>query len=271
MTKPPADLAIFEIDADTLNSDAARRARWAGLRLAKQQAMRTAAVLSWLGLPLLIFILLVSGLHVWETIAGIRPAWVQEWRPHWAAYYIVAALFTVGIDLAALYLMAANNTLAFAGMRREYRAVGCFLVATFLLNAAFVVRYASDLPVSLRDVALPVLDILFAIILPAFIPISLLAVEHARERLGAARLRLLVDVRTLEELSTSVLSKTDSGQPDRAEQRAQTETIIRQIVPLVADGATVLDVQSHYNWTAQKASWYHRQASARLNSREEHA
>lgn len=197
MTK---DLAIFHIDADDLDSDTARRARWRGLWEAKTEAMQSAARLSRWGLPLLVFILLVSGLHVWETIAAIRPAFVPHWTPHWAAYYGVAALFTVGIDLAALYLVAANSTLALAGMQRRQGALWFLLVTTFLLNAAFIVRFAPELPAGLRAMVLPALDVAFVVLLPAFIPIGLLAVESSRSRLNAARLRLLVEVRTLEAL-----------------------------------------------------------------------
>jgi hypothetical protein len=157
-------------------------------------------LIAW-GRPLLIVIIAVSFLHLWDTIAAIRPQVVQELAlPGWL-YHATAAALTLAIDAAALFCLAARAVTSRAGERlRANWGLGFFLATTFLLNAAFVVRYAPALGTDIRAWVLPGLELLFAVLLPATIPIGLLAVEGALARLESARLRLLMEATALDAL-----------------------------------------------------------------------
>src|SRR5579859_2744926 len=91
---------IFQHDITALDTPAAQRALHMGLLHAKREAMRSAEQLIRWGRPLLIGIITVSFLHLWDTIAAIRPAFVAELRvPAWL-YYATAAALTLAIDAA---------------------------------------------------------------------------------------------------------------------------------------------------------------------------
>lgn len=199
--QPAIEGELFTMDAQMLETPAARRAWQAGLLVAKLQAMHRAERLVKIGRPLLVAIIFVSFLHIWETIGAIRPEFVQEMRlPSWV-YHAAAAALTLAIDAAALYVVAADGTAALAGATRRRGATWFFLATTFLLNAAFVVRYAPSLPEDLRTTVLPGLEILFVVLLPATIPVSIVAIEGSVARLEAARLKLLVETTALRELA----------------------------------------------------------------------
>lgn len=196
------DLAtLLHIAPELLQSDIAQRAWHAGLLEAKQEAMTRAKRLERWGRPLLVAVIGVSFLHVWESIAAIKPAFVSELALSNEFYHAAAAAFTVAIDLAALYVVAAAQTVALAGAKKDRWATWFFLLLTLLLNMAYITRHAPNLPAGVQEYMLPTLNIAFIILLPAFIPAAILAVEAATQRLIAARLKLLVEVRTLEQLT----------------------------------------------------------------------
>lgn len=212
----PAPVAgIPPLDAELLDSPAARQALLRGQLQARRQALRHVAALARLGRPLLVGIIFVSALHVWETIAAIRPGWVAELRLQSELYHAAAALLTVAIDLAALFVVAAGAAVALVVPPTGRRAVWFFLALTFLLNMAFVVRYGPALPAELRAAVLPLLDMLFAVLLPAFVPVGIVAVESATGRLDVARLRLVVEVTTLAELVARAAPPA-GGTPEKA-------------------------------------------------------
>lgn len=233
----PIEGELFTMDAQMLETPAARRAWQAGLLVAKLQAMHRAERLVKVGRPLLVAIIFVSFLHIWETIGAIRPEFVSEMRlPSWA-YHAAAAALTVAIDAAALYVVAADGTTALAGAARRRGATWFFLATTFLLNAAFVVRYAPSLPESLRTTVLPALEILFVILLPATIPVSILAIEGSVARLEAARLKLLVETTALKELAQGNAGKRGES-PIKPSQSLNTTSTSKAEEVLTTEGET---------------------------------
>jgi len=206
MALPPPRLAeplpdLLAVDDALLAHPAAQRALRMGLLEAKRAALVQARGLIAWGRPLLVAIIAVSFLHLWDTIAAIRPTAVPELAlPGWL-YHATAAALTLVIDAAALFCLAAGAVTSRAGERlRRSWGLSFFLVTTFLLNAAFVVRYAPALGTDVRDWVLPGLELLFAILLPATVPVGLFAVEGALARLESARLRLLMETTALDAL-----------------------------------------------------------------------
>lgn len=192
----------FALDPADLDTPAARRAWRAGLLRAKTQAMHQAARLSHVGLPLLVVVMMVSIIHIWETISTFRPDHVDALALHPWFHYGSALALTVAIDAVALYVVAAGAAAAVAGEHQPHRqwATWFFLAATFFLNAAYIVRYAPSLPPVVQAWGLPMLDMLFMVLLPAFIPAAILAVKHAMQRCDVARLKLLVETTALAEM-----------------------------------------------------------------------
>jgi len=87
------------------------------------------------------------------------------------------------------------NTLSFAAPHFPFSIVNSSLEK--LVNLAFLLAYAPDLPTFVQDV-LPILNLASAIMLGLLVPVSIVAVEAAHQVADAARLALLVDVTTLQ-------------------------------------------------------------------------
>jgi hypothetical protein len=175
----------------------AQRARLLGLLEAEQAALHNATQLLGWGRPLLVAVIVVSFLHAWESVAAIRPAFVEPLLLPAAVYHVAAAAFTLAIDLVALYVIAAGQTVALAGMRATRWGAAFFLGVTLLLNAAFIVRHAPSLPETWRMLLLPGLEASFVVLLPSFVMLAILAVEGATHQLVQARLTLLAETRAL--------------------------------------------------------------------------
>lgn len=216
LAEPLPDL--LAVDDALLAHPAAQRALRLGVLEAKRSALGQAQRLIVWGRPLLVAIITVSFLHLWDTIAAIRPAAVPELTlPGWV-YHATAAALTLAIDAAALFCLSAGAVTTLAGERvRRNWGLGFFLATTFLLNAAFVVRYAPALGEPVRAWVLPGLELLFAMLLPATIPVGLFAVERALARLESARLRLLMEATALDALvrqeSDPVVTVTSNDAP----------------------------------------------------------
>lgn len=194
-TTPPDLLALPD---DLLATPAARRALQSGLLAAKRSALASAERLARAGWPLLIAIISVSFLHIWDVIALIRPEYVQELQLHHGLYHFTAAAQTLAIDAAALYCVAAAALAGHAGGGDTRRwGIAFFLILTFALNAAYIVRHAPSIDPQLQAAVLPVLDLIFALTLPAFIPIAIVSVERGRAELERCRLLLLVETTAL--------------------------------------------------------------------------
>ncbi|MEN9935872.1 MAG: hypothetical protein RLZZ387_2451 [Chloroflexota bacterium] len=213
-TSPAGDpiAGLLAADAIPIDTPAARRALQAGALEARRAALATAETLLRLGNPLLAAILCVSFVHIFHTVAAIKPGSVAALHlPDWL-YHLTAAALTVAIDAVALYGIAAGGATRLAGLSpaRSW-GVAFFLLTTFLLNATFVVRYAPSLTAELRGTILPALDLLFGILLPAAIPVGLATVERTMARLQAAHLRLTVEVTAIEELLRPVAKKPQNA------------------------------------------------------------
>ncbi|KAB8142950.1 hypothetical protein F8S13_11955 [Chloroflexia bacterium SDU3-3] len=223
-TEAASGADLLQLDAALLETPAAKRALQVGLLQAKREALASAGVLARCGRPLLIAVIAVSFLHIWDTIALVKPTWVGELQLPAALYHATAGAFTLAIDAAAFYCVAASGTAALAlGPQRRRWGVGFFMLLTFLLNAAYVVRYAPALDAAIRTGVLPLLDVLFAFLLPAFIPVAVVSVEGAAQRVELARLRLLVETTALEELIQSPV-KLGGQKPQKASQSILGET-----------------------------------------------
>ena len=186
------------------STPAAQRALYAGILKAKQDAQRKAAILAGFGWPLLIGIMLVSFIHLWETIGLFKPEYVPALQLPAFAYNLTSGLFVAAIDTAAIYALSAANVARLAGNRsgRNYGGL-FFLLLTFLLNAAFFVRYAPSLPEGMRSFILPARDIAFVFLLPAFVAVAIFSVERAMDLASVARLKLMVETTALAELAAS--------------------------------------------------------------------
>jgi len=192
---------LLAVDDTLLAHPAAQQALRLGVLEAKRSALSQAQNLIIWGRPLLVAIIAVSFLHLWDTIAAIRPAAVPELTlPGWV-YHATAAALTLAIDAAALFCLSTGAVTTLASERARHNwGLSFFLMTTFLLNAAYVVRYAPALAEPVRAWVLPGLEIVFAVLLPAIIPVGLFAVERALARLEGARLRLLMETTALDAL-----------------------------------------------------------------------
>lgn len=190
-------LAALQLDAATLASPAAQRARLAGLLEAKAEAHRSAARLARWARPLAVAVVLTSGLHIWETLAAVAPARVEALAlPAWL-YHLSALLLVLMIDSSLVFLAAASSAAAYAGHAHRPAALPVLYTATALLNGAYLVRYMPGLPPVLREPVLMALAVVFVLLLALLIPVVLVAIERAAHVLQAARLALGVEVATL--------------------------------------------------------------------------
>ena len=194
-------MAIVTARPSTLaQTPAAQRARQKGILIAKTQALRAASRLTAWARPLLIGVLVVSFLHLWHQIARIAPADIPALTlPPWA-HWLSAALLTISVDATALYLVATRSAAQYARLGDHGTlSVWFFYVLTGALNSVFVLSYTPGLPASVAQLT-PALSLLGAVLLGLLVPISIAAVEHARQIADVARLTLLVEVTTLREL-----------------------------------------------------------------------
>jgi hypothetical protein len=209
------DILKMHINMET---PAAQRALHTGLLQAKTQAMKKASTLARAGTPLLLAVIGVSFVHLWESVSVYAPEYVPALTLPANVHYITAGAFTAAIDAVAFYVIAANNTASLAGAKENSGrwAMRFFLLLTFVLNAAFIIRHAPSLPSSFTAAALPALDMFNVIALPAFVPAAIVAVERASHMAEATRLTLLVETTVLTELlangqSTGKASQSVSG------------------------------------------------------------
>jgi hypothetical protein len=209
--------AAFAIDPALLQSRAAQDARRRGVLQAKQEALRSAtALLAW-GRLLSWSIVLVSGVHVWESVASIAPAEVGHLALPDAVYHTAALVFMLMIDAVALFVSRANAVAALTGAPAS-RWAGYFYVVAALLNAAFVASHAPALDDVARAQILPALGALFVVILPVSVPAGIVAVEVSQRTLEVSRLSLLAEIATLRELCSPAPrpTVTSGGSPQNA-------------------------------------------------------
>ena len=194
----PAPLvALLSIDPALLERPEAQVARQRGLLRAKADALRAAEGLVGWARPLLIGVLIVSFLHLWHQIARIAPEGVPALPlPAWT-HWLSAALLTISVDATALYLVATRSAAQYAHLGRQGAvSVWFFYLLTAALNSLFVLSYTPGLPIAVQTIT-PVLSLLGALLLGLLVPVSIAALERARQVADVARLSLLVEVETL--------------------------------------------------------------------------
>jgi hypothetical protein len=194
----PAPLAaLLSIDPALLERPEAQAARQRGLLRAKHDALRAAEGLVGWARPLLIGVLIVSFLHLWHQIARIAPEGVPALPlPAWT-HWLSAALLTISVDATALYLVATRSAAQYARLGGQGAlSVWFFYLLTAALNSLFVLSYTPGLPTQVQSVT-PALSLLGAVLLGLLVPVSIAALERARQVADVARLSLLVEVETL--------------------------------------------------------------------------
>ncbi|NOK58217.1 MAG: hypothetical protein GFH27_549279n24 [Chloroflexi bacterium AL-W] len=250
-------LDLLQIDLAMLTSTHAQTALNRGRLKAKREALHNANRLVRWARPLLIAILVVSFVHLWEQIASIKPSSVPDLALHPWLYHGSSAMLTAAIDATALYLVATRATAAYAGDRTRQYSVWFFYVLTAILNLSFVLRFAPELPTGVAEV-IPTLYLLMAILLGLLIPVSIAAVESARQRVEAARLALLVETEALTELvqvapvtatqdehtapTTQRLTPAESYQP--AQFTTPGDPLVAPVIDLSTIEQTALDAMS---------------------------
>ena len=209
--QPPASLAqAFTIDDSLLEHPAAQRAHQRGLLRAKTEALHAAEGLIGWARPLLVGVLIVSFLHLWHQIARIAPMGVPALPlPAWT-HWLSAALLTASVDATALYLVATRSSAQHARLGEQGRgAVWFFYLLTAALNSVFVLTYTPGLPPPVQAIT-PILSLTGALLLGLLVPVSIAALERARQVVDVARLSLLVEVETLRGI---VAQGTDTQEP----------------------------------------------------------
>lgn len=199
----PTLAETFHLDPALLQTRAAQAARRRGVLLAKEQALAAAERLLRWGRLLACAIILISALHVWESVAAIAPKEVPALHLPAALYHLVALTFTLLIDVVAIFLARTNAVAALVAGAPQSRWTAYFYAATGLLNASYICRHAPGLDATTQQQLLPLFAGLFVVLLPLSVPIGIVAVEGACRTLEAARLALLMEIATLRDLDTS--------------------------------------------------------------------
>ncbi|MBX0329925.1 hypothetical protein K2Z83_19860 [Oscillochloris sp. ZM17-4] len=196
-TTPIPLTAQLSIDPALLERPEAQAARQRGLLRAKADALHATERLVGWARPLLISVLVVSFLHLWHQIARIAPEGVPALLlPAWT-HWLSAALLTISVDATALYLVATRSAAQYARLGGQGAvSVWFFYLLTAALNSLFVLSYTPGLPTQVQAIT-PALSLLGAILLGLLVPVSIAALERARQVADVARLSLLVEVEML--------------------------------------------------------------------------
>jgi hypothetical protein len=232
----PAPLAAqLSIDPALLDRPEAQAARQRGLLRAKADALKSAEGLVGWARPLLIGVLIVSFLHLWHQIARIAPEGVPALPlPAWT-HWLSAALLTISVDATALYLVATRSAAQYAKLGSQGReAVWFFYLLTAALNSLFVLNYTPGLPAAVQTIT-PALSLLGAVLLGLLVPVSIAALERARQVADVARLSLLVEVETLRGIVAQ--DATRANEPHTTERHDSALQNIAAITDSVAEPA----------------------------------
>lgn len=201
--KPQREATLFEkmllqVDQSLLDRSEAKSAVMEGALKVKRAALRTATLLVTVGWPLLFAVFLVSFVHIWHSVARIKPDWVADLPLPGEAFNLAAGANTFLIDMLALYLVAAASAARYAG-KKTGSSVAFYLLLTGLLNGSFYFRYDPEVgPLATPYLLYASLAIvaLFALL----IPVSIYAVERAIGVINEVRLPLMAEVTVFERL-----------------------------------------------------------------------
>lgn len=193
---------ILAVNADWRQNRESTIARYKGLVSAKRYAYtETERLLSW-GRWLSWPVIFVSAIHIWESVSRIAPEGVTALHlPDWA-YHTAAFLFTVLIDIVAVYLLKSNTALAYTSNRNN-QSIWFFYILTALLNASFIAGNSPDATAIFKAGIVEVLGNMFIILLPITVPIAIWAIEQSNQKLEASKITLSVDIATLNGLIVS--------------------------------------------------------------------
>lgn len=199
---------LLSIDDNWRNSRDGTIARYKGIKTAKDYALKETNSLLTIGRYLSYAVVFVSAIHIWESVARIAPANVPMLHLHAMVYYIAALLFTILIDITAVFILKAHTALAYTGAKGS-NAIWFFYFITALLNAAFIAGNSPDATDNVRNTLIALLGNSFIVLLPITIPIALWSIEESNKKLEAGKISLTVDIATLEGMIESNLK--DAG------------------------------------------------------------
>lgn len=193
---------ILAVNSDwKLNRDSAV-AHYGGIKSAKGFALKsTEGLLAW-GRFLSWPVIFVSAVHIWESVSRIAPETVSALSLPPQTYHIAALLFTILIDVVAVYILKANTALAYTTTEKN-SSIWFFYILTALLNGSFVAANSPDATDALQNGLIEFYGNIFVILLPITVPIALWAIEEANKKLEASKIALTVDIATLDGLIKS--------------------------------------------------------------------
>lgn len=198
---------LLSIDGNWRNSRDGTIARYKGIKTAKDYALKETNSLLTIGRYLSYAVVFVSAIHIWESVARIAPANVPMLHLHAMVYYIAALLFTILIDITAVFILKARTVLAYTGAKGS-NAIWFFYFVTALLNAAFIAGNSPDATDNVRSTLIALLGNSFIVLLPITIPIALWSIEESNKKLEAGKISLTVDIATLDGMIDANLKET---------------------------------------------------------------
>lgn len=227
---------LLSIDGNWRNSRDGTIARYKGIKTAKDYALKETNSLLAIGRYLSYAVVFVSAIHIWESVARIAPANVPMLHLHAMVYYIAALLFTILIDITAVFILKAHTALAYTGAKGS-NAIWFFYFITALLNAAFIAGNSPDATDNVRSTLIALLGNSFIVLLPITIPIALWSIEESNKKLEAGKISLTVDIATLDGMIDANLKeagKETAAQDNRTlviNQVLETDTYPDKVLP----------------------------------------
>lgn len=217
---------ILSINADWRNNRESTIARYAGIKAAKSHAAIEITNLLYWGRKLSYAVIFVSAIHIWETVSRIAPENATALLLWPAVYHVAALLFTVIIDIVAVFLLKAETALAYT-KNNPNKAIWFFYFVTAVLNGAFIAANSPDATAALKNGLVEWYGNLFIILLPLTVPVALWAIERTNQRLEVGKITLTVDIATLDGLIRSNKNNAETAPLNRVlEQNSYPEGIV---------------------------------------------
>lgn len=218
---------LLSIDGNWRNSRDGTIARYKGIKAAKDYALKETNSLLSIGRYLSYAVVFVSAIHIWESVARIAPANVPMLHLWPIVYHIAALLFTILIDITAVFNLKAHTALAYTGAT-GHKAIWFFYFITALLNAAFIAGNSPDATDNVKNTLIALLGNSFILLLPITIPIALWSIEESNKKLEAGKISLTVDIATLEGMIESNLK--DAGKETAPKVEDNRTLVINQVL-----------------------------------------
>lgn len=187
---------ILTISADWRNSRESIIARNQGIKEAKENTLKETNGLLWIGKKLSYAVVFVSAVHIWETLARIAPSYVPPLQLDPFVYHASAFVFTVMIDIIAVFKQKAHGVLSQVKVKTT-RSIWYFYAITALLNATSIAANSPNASQWLKNGLVEFFSNLFLFLLPLCIPIAIIGIEESNKQLQALKVLLTVDIATL--------------------------------------------------------------------------